>query len=567
MIDPQILNAVVAGLEPAFFGGEYHPEVLPEFSEPKGPLFDRKSADKTLLHHIQRTSRAALPKAETARLVQRCKSPTPRQILADSLNDERSRAKQAQFEAEQHRAHEINRLFEHYNHAPKINVKREVTERDYSIKPNVITKFDRETGEVLATQGPKARIYQREWSNEYRVRIEAQVSLSTPPEANTGERSTDALNGRAASKIMDSGAYVQAVRGGFTTFLTLTFNPEARSRIVSGESTIGAEVSRFFDAAKKRYHRGFAMDHEVLKTVNGFHCLGASCTPEETAHDDEFDYIWCAEMPKNENGEANPHCHVLMRWDVPPYLFHDWAYRIEKLWGQGFAKLERIRDAHAAGGYLLKALGYVTKGSKKDQGTIHGNRYNISRSARAPKWECIASFYADNMTAIINELRDRWRWEDAPIKARIENAKAQLAQKKKAYMIAKKQKRFPTADKLKARLEQLTSEIKSHWQHLKSREARADEYQLTMKGDKKLTRFLSWAIARRGWRFEEPENAYLGTIDQQQKIEWIKQARRTWRKAAEWAGFNWFHTTHEAITLDAGTMADVLAWENFAYQP
>lgn len=564
MIDPYVLSQAIAGISPAFFGSDYHPEVLPKIPEPNGAKFDKQRADAALLHHIQRTRRAAPPKAGDSRLVQRRKSPTLRNKLAVMRENERTAAIRDRWAQQAHQQREIARLYAHYSQRPPMALNRETAERDYTIAPELIAHVDHETGEVLSTQGPRARIYARDWSNEYRVRVEAQTSTSEPPPENSGERTTDALNGRAASKIMDSGAYVQAVRGGFTTFLTLTFDAAARARIISEQSTIGAEVSRFFDAAKKMYRRGWAMDHEVLKTVNGIDCIGAQCLPHETAHDDDFDYIWCAEMPTNQDGEPNPHCHVLMRWAVPEYLFHDWAFRIERLWGQGFAKLERIRNAHAAGGYLLKALGYIAKGKHHEQGTIRGNRYNISRSARAPKWECIASFYADNMTAIINELRDRWRWEDAPTKARIANAKEQIAEKSRAYMIAKRQKRYDTAEKLKARLEQLTDTIKSGWQKLRCREARADEYQITLTGDDKLTRFLSWAVARRGWRLKEPRNDYAGQLDRHQKIQWIKQARQSWRKAAEWAGFHWFNTTYQLDHPDAGTMDDYLVWEQFA---
>ncbi|MFM2476691.1 hypothetical protein [Celerinatantimonas sp. MCCC 1A17872] len=526
MIDPHILSQAVAGLEPAFFGGEYHPEVLPKIPEPKGPVFDARAEqlklERLIRGSLQRDSRAAPPKAEDSRLVQRRKSQTqPFSPHFDARGD---------------------------------------------IPRNV----DEETGEIGSfSLGARARLYYRNWSDEYRVRVEAQTSVSIPPEENSGERETSELSSAGARKIMESGAFVQAVRGGFTTFLTLTFDNDACERIQSGDTTIGKEVSRFFDNAKKMYKRGFAMAHDVIGHKNGYDIYGAECLPEETAHKDDFDYIWCAECPKGKTREINPHCHVLLRWTVDEYLFHSWAYRIERLWGQGMANLKRIHSAEAAAGYLIKALGYIAKGknSKNNQGVIRGNRYSISKSARAPKWECIASFYADNMTAIINELRDRWRWEDAPTRAQIHDAKDQLAQKKRAYMIAQKQRRFQTAEKLKARLEQLTTTMRSGYQKIRSRQARADEYQITMKGQARITNFISWAIARRGWRATEPENPYQSHLDRDAKIEWIKRARRIWRKANEWAGFHWFHTTHEVITLDAGTMADVVAWENYAYQP
>ncbi|MFM2481168.1 hypothetical protein [Celerinatantimonas sp. YJH-8] len=516
MIDPQILNDAIAGIEPAFFGSEYHPEVLPPIPEIEGPVFDAKQADLDLLHLIQRTSRAAPPEAGDPRLVQRRKNRT---------------------------------LF---------NVEHPDGRGDIPFA------YDHESGEIIEwRRGARARLYFRKWSDEYRVRVEAQTSVSIPPETNSGERETSELSNTGARKIMESGAYVQVVRGGFTTFLTLTFNNEACERIQSGATNIGKEVSRFFSAAKKMYQRGFAMDHEILNHKQGYDIIGGQCLPEETAHNDTFDYIWCAECPKGKSRDINPHCHVLLRWTVPEYLFYDWAYRIERLWKQGFANLQRIHTAEAAAGYLLKALGYMAKGHDHEQGVIRGNRYGISKNARAPKWECIASFYADNMTAIINELRDRWHFEDAPVRARIANAKEQITEKSRAYMIAKRQHRYDTAQKLKARLEQLTNTIKSGWQKLRSREARADEYQITMKGSDRLHKFLTWATARRGWRLAAPDDHELPDEYRQTRIDWIKGARKAWRTAAEWAGFHWFNTTYEQIRIDAGTMEDVIAWEKF----
>ncbi|MDN3683915.1 hypothetical protein QW180_07745 [Vibrio sinaloensis] len=44
------------------------------------------------------------------------------------------------------------------------------------------------------------------------------------------------------------------------------------------------------------------------------------------------------------------------------------------------------------------------KGENADQGLIRGNRYNIARCSRAPAWETLATFEADNITAVIKEL-------------------------------------------------------------------------------------------------------------------------------------------------------------------
>lgn len=47
--------------------------------------------------------------------------------------------------------------------------------------------------------------------------------------------------------IADSRHYMAVKHGGYSTFLTLTFNDEARVRIVSDENTIQYEARRFFN--------------------------------------------------------------------------------------------------------------------------------------------------------------------------------------------------------------------------------------------------------------------------------------------------------------------------------
>ncbi|PSU70378.1 rolling circle replication-associated protein [Photobacterium phosphoreum] len=60
-----------------------------------------------------------------------------------------------------------------------------------------------------------------------------------------------------------------------------------------------------------------------------------------------LDYCWVAEMPANEDGEPNPHVHILLRWLVPKTHFFAWVGRLERIWGNGFAKIERIKHAKA----------------------------------------------------------------------------------------------------------------------------------------------------------------------------------------------------------------------------
>ncbi|GAB1620638.1 hypothetical protein AAOGI_06880 [Agarivorans albus] len=498
------------------------------------PTNDTKNLDAALILRQQYTSPAGLAKPEDNRLVQRRKSRTPTENASAS-------ARKPHFFFDSHKAKEIHRLEQHFigeNDKRPLKttwVDKHVCTRAPKANPRFINK---QTGEIYATNNPKARIYHRAWANQYRVRVEAQTSCSEPPASNEGERTTKELNSRAASKIMDAGAYVQVAKGGFTTFLTLTFDDDARARIISGESTIGAEVSRFFSAAKKMYQRGWVCEERILDTRGGIDSISASAVPAETKCKGDFDYIWCAEMPENKKGEPNPHCHVLLRWSVPYVFFAQWAERLEKLWGLGFAKLERIRNAEAASGYLLKALGYITKGSKKDQGEIRGNRYNISAGARAPAWECIASFEAENMCAIINELKDRWHLEHQPIRQQLKANQKELKQKTAIYMKAKfssKPESNKVAENLKKRIAKLDEQIKQGYQALKAKGARADNYHITINGKEKLSQFLHWAMEKRGWLPELNKTKPLSLTE----ISLIKRARIAWRNAADWGRWAW----------------------------
>ncbi|KLU98739.1 hypothetical protein ABT56_23125, partial [Photobacterium aquae] len=216
----------------------------------------------------------------------------------------------------------------------------------------------------------------------FRVLHQTLTPPGDAPDPQSGERYTEKLTQRAVTKIFESGAYVSVREGGFATFLTLTFSNEQRNAIFGGDTTLGKEVSRFLDGIKKMYQRGWL---GTDKEGQPFELDGIA---------DPFHYIWVAECPANENGEPNPHVHLLMNWKVEKEHFTAWSERLEGIWGHGFAHLERIREPKAAGSYLIKAVGYAAKGDNANQGLIRGNRYNIARCSRAPGWECIASFEA-----------------------------------------------------------------------------------------------------------------------------------------------------------------------------
>jgi len=480
--------------------------------------------------------------ADIARLVQRCKSPTRHKRTLENV----------------HKYEQLALYQKHLKdkHGIEPEIKQRVMVQDVGLCTDSFGKietvsFDKETGEVLKVDKTLktaiARISYREWSDEYRIRVEAQSRVGTPPPQQGGDRSTKALTSRGARNVLESGAYLSAVRGGYTTFLTLTFDNEARERITSGASTIGKECSRFFDAISKMYQRGWSTENPILKSQNGFDCIGASevISPSE----EKLDYLWVAEAPTNKDGDVNPHCHVLLRWQVEPYLFHDWAQRIEKLWGQGFAKLERIKQADAASGYLLKALGYLTKGESSEQGEITGNRYNISKSARAPAWEHLGSYHAQHMAAIIGEVKEKWARQDAPIKGQIADLNKQAFKLKDKYQ--------GKAKGISKKIKALEEQIKTKYEELRSRPARIADYQVTLKGSLALEKFIDWAAGARLWEGVEVDCDYMpNRVPSGLWVRGITQARRRFKylipkleeAAASWSSWlsdSRYHSTKE----------------------
>ncbi|MFT5755410.1 MAG: hypothetical protein ACI9LM_000117 [Alteromonadaceae bacterium] len=387
-------------------------------------------------------------------------------------------------------------------------------------------------------------------------------------------------------------AYVNGIPAS-GAFCSVEFKPEA---------TIGSEVSRFCDGAQKMYQRGWTArfieneskeypwgsvvcyDSESSKEYSWGKVSSVGALKQEPAcvmHCPEFvdpltasgyfdedselipfnprkhskpeyvenmyghqeksaplDYMWVAEMPDNKKGEKNPHVHIMMRWNVPKPLFRAWADRLETIWGHGFAKLEKLKTPEAASNYLLKAVGYLTKGGSSEQGIITGNRYNISASARAPKWECIGEFYADNFIAILGELREKLHRKKARINSTV-NACIQQRDKEKG--LVKKlsnvnrskakfsEKRQVLIEKLKGRLLDGDIAIKEASEQ-KNALPYINDFSLGQMNETQATDFLSWAMRERFWNCEVKTNRY-NTWDELKAntIEAIKENRAYWR--------------------------------------
>lgn len=403
----------------------------------------------------------------------------------------------------------------------------------------------------------KSRVHfqTRNWDNSYRIVCTQLTQTSDAPDANTGALFTSKLTSRASGKIVDSGLYMQAVRGGFTTFATITFNATARRALNNCETTIGQQMSPFLDALGKMHKRGWVSrnggegvagdkvkignksvrasgEFTYLKSMGGekvhtdvmheneriyqfdgkpqiIKCVGASDKPI-------FDYVWVAEAPHeiietrtypwgqvSSLGHQNYHVHMLMRWNVEHHHFREWAARIESLWGKGFVKLERIKNANAAAKYLLKAVGYMTKGQAGDQGEIKGNRYNISKSARALPWENCATHEAQHMYGLIQEYMQGLEAKRQR-KAKVANKlKMTIGEREKQKGLNKgnfSEKRAQFIAKLTERMTALEDKVKGIGREIHGNFARGGMAQFA--SDNHFLEFVNWAIGVRGWRLK-----------------------------------------------------------------
>lgn len=247
----------------------------------------------------------------------------------------------------------------------------------------------------------------RDWSDEYRIRTRVETTSGSQPPEQCGPRVTAMLTQRAARKVAESCSYVSLKKGGYRTFFTLTFDAEHRQAIEAGETSIQREVSRFMDGLQKMWRRGWKAE---LTAPHGrkFYCVDKNGeVMGEPGQDRELLYVWVAEAPDNSDGEPNPHVHVLINWRVRYALFPSWAKRVENLWGQGMAHIEKIKDTDAAASYMMKAAGYLCKAQgKSDQGEIRGNRYGICAAARAPEWATLTEVQLHIMGRLIADVHD-----------------------------------------------------------------------------------------------------------------------------------------------------------------
>jgi hypothetical protein len=359
----------------------------------------------------------------------------------------------------------------------------------------------------IVANGTRLVISKREWSLEHRIRLESEVSVSQRPPEQFGERLTKNLTKRGIRTILDSGIFTGTHRGGFSTFATLTLDKKAREKVDTGELNPQKEMSRCLDAFQKMFQRGWVPEYKTEKSKmygkhrifciepndNKLHCdywqksypwgdvvsVGKSEYSSGLEHQ-KLDYMWVIEKPKNKQGEDNLHFHLLMRWDVPRKYFQAWAERIEKIWGHGYVHLERMRTKEASIDYLLKAIGYTTKAGEEEseQGEIRGNRYGISKTARAPEWEAVSSYEWGCMGYLFGMVQDRIAANRAQAANELKSARAKIGKIKKV------KKNAGELHKARVRINLAKRDLEKVYK---------GKNVITMKGESVFSQFMKWA--------------------------------------------------------------------------
>jgi len=407
------------------------------------------------------------------------------------------------------------------------------------------------------TPGTKTVFERKTWKGFDEFRIRTEVDARNKVNAVEGKRKSTELTRAAANKIADSCAYVAMERGGYSTFVTFTFSNEQREKLAAGEVTIQKEVSRALDSFKKVYERG--MPREGVK-----------------GRSDSFDYIWVVEIPKNKAGEDNPHVHLLMRWRVARSQFDAWAARLEKLWGHGTAHLEKIKDPVAAGAYMAKAAGYITKASGDDsQGLVIGNRYGISQCARAPGWEKFGEAQLHIMGQLLQDVYSHMSEQYGEVYAERKALNTRREKLLEEQKTAKAKSDTAAFEKAKGKRNSLAVVLTSVRDRIKAIPARSSRYQLVLSGADSFYRFIEWAkgkdkengnerpewlpeiegsvFYKEGWA---PDNFNAKDVSDFRKLRFKRERKKN---AFDNDQLSWFQQRYESFKNDIST-----AWFEFS---
>ena len=184
------------------------------------------------------------------------------------------------------------------------------------------------------------------------------------PPHHEGPRTSQILSRRGARTLQDS-SYLAFTSGrGFCTHWTFTMSDEARDMLRDGELVLSREIRRTLNAVQTRLRRE---GHAPLS------------------------YQWVAENPDRSHGfgGTNPHVHLNCDLTIPQTDFKAWCAWVEAVWSHGMVHQERLKDPRAAAAYLLKCVGYVSKGKQWGQGEIKGARYGVSKGLRpeVTRWD------------------------------------------------------------------------------------------------------------------------------------------------------------------------------------
>lgn len=402
---------------------------------------DVLSGGKTPLFLCSEFGKSALSDSERHSLVKASKSPTADETL-DLMK------KKADFLTDQ------ARVF--HNH--------QWTLKTGEVGPQVFKEYEpRKLHTPLNAPACRAIVEFKEWADEWRLRTEVDGQNLQPPEQ-AGERISNMLSHRGASKIAESCAFMSVCKGGYKTFVTGTFKDEVREKIANGDTTIQKEVSRTMDAMQKMYQRGWT----------------TKAGERVTGHAEGLPYCWVVEVPKNEQGEDNPHIHMLLSWRVEYKYFQEWAARIESIWGNGYFHLEKIKDSNCAGAYIAKAAGYLSKAQDNDdQGEVTGNRYGISSVARAPGWSVYAKAQLHIVSQLIVDVYDHLTTkfgEQFRERKKLNNALAKISKEKKG---------------IRQRIGKKLAKVR---EELNALPIRCNKYQVVCRGRGHAFRFLNWCV-------------------------------------------------------------------------
>jgi len=217
-------------------------------------------------------------------------------------------------------------------------------------------------------------------------------------------------------------------------------------------------------------------------------------TVKISGHDAKLKYCWVAENPENSAGDDNPHLHVLLSWRVPFEIFDAWVTRIEKIWGQDFAHLEKIKEPMKAGAYMAKVAGYLTKAAgESNQGEIRGNSYSVSEGARAPEWECICRAELGIMGHLITDGQDYFSFMYGHVFEERRNLNTKLSNIKAEHTTISATKGAVSKESTKNR-HKIGQKLQAVRAKLSVLPAIASKYQLIIKSTDRFTAFLQWEI-------------------------------------------------------------------------